>query len=191
MMHRAELLTFYEEDVHRHGASGLVLDPSDAYFTSADDVVLAILDERIGPRFIAYWHSILSEQGTFQDVFRRFFVRMIDSVREDEIRFGCPLFGLLHELSATNTIYRERLQLIIDAMIDVCRTLIRRGIEHGELPADIDVDAVATWIIASVEGAWGIAKVHATKDALRTALLGVQTALEAMRPPRIGATTRG
>lgn len=189
MMQRAELLTFYEEDVHRHGVSGLVIDPSDAVFTSLDDVVLAILDERIGPRFIAYWHSILSEQGTFQDVFRRFFVRMIDSVREDEIRYGCPLFGLVHELSALNTVYRERLQLIVDAMIDVCRTLIRRGIEHGELPIDIDVDAVATWIVASVEGAWGIAKVHGTKDMLRTALLGVQTALESMRPPRAGAAT--
>jgi TetR/AcrR family transcriptional repressor of nem operon len=186
MMHRVELLTFYEENVHRHGASGLVLDPLDTFFTSVDDVVLAILDERISPRFIAYWHSILDEQGTFQDVFRRFFVRMIDSVREDEIRFGCPLFGLVHELSATNTTYRERLQLTIDSMIDVCRTLIRRGIEQGELHVDIDVDAVATWIIASVEGAWGIAKVHGTKDALRTALLGVQTALEAMRPPRNG-----
>jgi len=181
-MLRADLLTFYEEDVHRNGAIGLVLDVDDEHFLSANEVWLAILDERVGPRFIAYWNAVLQEQGTFQDIFRRFFVRMIDSVREDEICYGCPLFGLVHELSAIDESYRSRLLLIIDEMIDVCRTLIMRGIEGGEVPATIDVDAVATWIVASVEGAWGVAKVRATKDALRTALLGIQTALEAMHP---------
>ncbi len=182
MMHRAELLTFYEEDVHRNGATALELEHSDEHFSSVEEVWLAILDERIGPRFIAYWSAIAQEHGTFQDVFRRFFVRMIDSVREDEIRYGCPLFGLLHELSSVDESYRLRMLVIIDEMIDVCRTLIKRGIERGELLESIDVDAVATWIVASVEGAWGIAKVYATKDALRTALLGIQTALEAMKP---------
>lgn len=191
MMHRAELLTFYEEDVHHHGAAGLSLEPDDKHFFSLDEVLLAIVDERIGPRFIAYWNAILQEQGTFQDVFRRFFVRMIDSVREDEIRYGCPLFGLLHELSAVDESYRLRLVLIVDEMIDVCRTLINRGIERGELLASIDVDAVATWIVASVEGSWGIGKVHATKHALRSALLGVQTALEAMHPMNNGGKARG
>ncbi|CAN5472459.1 hypothetical protein BH10BAC6_BH10BAC6_11570 [soil metagenome] len=191
MMHRAELLTFYEEDVHRNGATALELEHSDEHFSSVEEVWLAILDERIGPRFIAYWSAIAQEHGTFQDVFRRFFVRMIDSVREDEIRYGCPLFGLLHELSSVDESYRLRMLVIIDEMIDVCRTLIKRGIERGELLESIDVDAVATWIVASVEGAWGIAKVHATKDALRTALLGVQTALEAMHPMNNPGKARG
>ena len=75
-----------------------------------------------------------------------------------EMRYGCPLNNLIHELSANDEDFSTLLISIMDLWHDAITDALQRGIDANIIRADVDVQQLAYFIIASIEGSLSIAK---------------------------------
>ncbi|MDP3266797.1 MAG: TetR/AcrR family transcriptional regulator [Sulfuricurvum sp.] len=75
-----------------------------------------------------------------------------------EMRYGCPLNNLIHELSANDEDFSTLLISIMDLWHDAITDALQRGIDANIIRADVNVEQLAYFIIASIEGSLSIAK---------------------------------
>lgn len=75
-----------------------------------------------------------------------------------EIRYGCPLNNLIHELSGTDEDFSTQLASIMDTWHDALTDALQRGVDANIIRADVNVPQLAYFIIASIEGSLSIAK---------------------------------
>lgn len=75
-----------------------------------------------------------------------------------DIRHGCPLNNLIHELSANDEDFFTLLASIMDTWHDAITDALQRGIDANIIRADVDVVQLASFIIASIQGSLSIAK---------------------------------
>ena len=84
---------------------------------------------------------------------------LADKASPDDIYLGCPLNNLVQEMSPLNEDFRQRLKVVMDGMIHYTTRALERGVANGQVKADTDCAAVASFMVAGMEGAYGVAKV--------------------------------
>ncbi|MFA6188124.1 MAG: TetR/AcrR family transcriptional regulator [Sulfuricurvum sp.] len=75
-----------------------------------------------------------------------------------EIRYGCPINNLIHELSAVDEDFAILLTSIMDTWHDAITDTLQRGIDANIIRADVNVQQLAHFVIASIQGSLSIAK---------------------------------
>ena len=123
------------------------------YFKSKDDFGLAIINH--------YWEFInhmgetycsdssippLERLAGFMDAYQKHFEKM-------NLRNGCPIGNLMQEMSDLSEVFREKVGDVYDRMQDRISLLLKEAKDRGELPAGIDPDRTAQFILNSWEGA--------------------------------------
>lgn len=81
-------------------------------------------------------------------------------VEEPVLPGGCPLLNTAIESDDAHPVLRERAQIIMTEWRTTIHTITRKGVERGELRADVDPDMLATVLIASLEGAIMMSKLY-------------------------------
>ena len=81
-----------------------------------------------------------------------------------EIRYGCPINNLIHELSANDEDFSTLLASIMDTWHDAITDTLQRGINANLIRSDVNVLQLSQFIIASIEGSLSIAKVHRDEE---------------------------
>lgn len=66
---------------------------------------------------------------------------------------GCPTLNTAVESSNVDPALHDRARQQMTQLLDLLRRLTRRGVEKGELRAGLDVDALASVMASSIEGA--------------------------------------
>jgi TetR/AcrR family transcriptional repressor of nem operon len=79
-----------------------------------------------------------------------------------DFQYGCPLNNLIHELSATDEDFSTLLASIMQRWHEAITDALQRGVDANIIRADVNVQQLAHFIIASIEGSLSIAK--ATRD---------------------------
>lgn len=74
------------------------------------------------------------------------------------IRYGCPLNNLIHELSANDEDFFTLLSSIMDTWHVAITDALQRGIDANIIRADVDVVQLSSFIMASIQGSLSIAK---------------------------------
>ncbi len=123
------------------------------YFKSKDDFGLAVIDH--------YWEFInhmgetccsdssvppLERLAGYMDAYQRHFERM-------DLRGGCPIGNLMQEMSDLSEVFREKVGDIYARMQERIALLLKEARDRGDLPAGIDPDLIAQFILNSWEGA--------------------------------------
>lgn len=83
---------------------------------------------------------------------------------------GCPILNTAVECDDMHPGLRERAIAAVDGWREVFGRIIDKGVERGELRADVDADAVATILISTLEGAVMLAKLYGDDAYLGRAL---------------------
>lgn len=178
--------------IHLHGIQGLRADRTILdlgitkgalyhHFAGKDELGLAILDERVAPQARAPWREMLADNGYVVDILRRYFDGIVTRSTSESIARGSVLGNLLAEMAPLDERYRDRLQAIVAEMTEAATTLLLRAREEGELRADVDVDALGTWLVASIEGVQTVAKAHQSQEHLRRGFDGIMVCLEGLQ----------
>lgn len=81
-----------------------------------------------------------------------------------EIRYGCPINNLIHELSATDEDFSTLLSSIMDTWHDAITDALQRGINANIIRSDVNVLQLAQFIIASIQGSLSIAKGYCDEE---------------------------
>ncbi|WP_373553740.1 TetR/AcrR family transcriptional regulator [Haliscomenobacter sp.] len=167
---RERILGRMFQDIHKNGFQGLRADRVIAdlgitkgalyhYFPSKDAIGLAVIAEIIEPSYLAFFRSLEQAKGHPIDLLKGHLQELSDKASPDDIYLGCPLNNLVQEMSPLNEDFRQRLKVVMDGMIHYSARALERGVAQGQVKSDTDCTAVASFMVAGMEGAYGVAKV--------------------------------
>ncbi len=132
------------------------------YFGSKKELALESIQSILGEFIERFWKNGLQNHNdpiaTFESLLKELpHVTLIDNVPFD-IRYGCPLNNLIHELSGTDEDFATLLVSIMERWHEAITDALQRGIDANIIRADVNVQQLAYFIIASIEGSLSIAK---------------------------------
>jgi TetR/AcrR family transcriptional repressor of nem operon len=140
-----------------------------------DDVVRDLLLERwLGVLEAQKGDPVTALQGMLEERWRR--------LGGEEVELGCPLNNLAQEMSPLDERVRRRVEATFDAWTAGFARVLRKGQREGTVRRDIDPRAVATFLVASIEGSFGLAKAAQDARQLRSSLQVLGRFLETLRP---------
>ncbi len=153
------------------------------HFRSKQGLGYAVVEERVRPlvreRYIDPFRSV----GDPIEGLKRMGLRMQQELEKKGILLlGCPVNNLVTEMSGVDEGFRSRLEEILDEWKETISEGLRRGQLDGLVRSDIDAAAVATFYVASYQGACGFAKNARGIAPFVACRKGLDAHLESLRP---------
>ena len=132
------------------------------YFGSKKELALESIKTVLEPFIANFWKNGLQKHNdpivALESLLKELPGTMLLQDVPFEIRYGCPLNSLIHELSANDEDFFILLSSIMDAWHNAISDALQRGIDANIIRADVDVIQLASFIIASIQGSLSIAK---------------------------------
>ena len=165
---REKLLDITFEEVYIHGYNATSVDAilnkaqitkgsMYHHFKSKKELVLAMIEERLFVKMDLFFKYEKEEGKSVQDSFRKTFVGI--SKNKMLITYGCPLYRLMVELSASDNEFDTLLTSKARDMKEGIKDLLQLGIDIGEFNSSLDTEAFAGFMLSSV---WGILSLSPT-----------------------------
>jgi AcrR family transcriptional regulator len=128
------------------------------HFESKVELGYAVIDQVIKPLMYERWLKPLQRSENPIDALTRCLNDLISNAPEEAIIHGCPLGNLAHEMSSLDEGFRLKIRNIHEIWQMELSRMLTNGQEVGVVRKDINADSVGCFIIASIEGAIGVAK---------------------------------
>src|SRR6059036_1878240 len=133
------------------------------YFKSKEDLGYAILDQIIGSFLERMLEPCFADpEGQALAQIRCFLDRLLETQRAGNCVGGCPLGNLAAELSDVHEGFRTRLAVVFSAWRERLTQALHEAHRRGDSSDDCRPEAVAHFLVASLEGAILLTKL--TKD---------------------------
>lgn len=153
------------------------------HFEDKADLGYAVLDEVVRePLLAAYLEPLERGEGDPLAALQRVLRQRADDFVSNGISLGCPLNNLAQEMSPLDEGFRERVAATLEAWTGAFAAAIDRAREQGYVRRDVEARRVAAFIVAAVEGSFGMAKNADSVDILRSNLEVLADFLETLRP---------
>jgi TetR/AcrR family transcriptional repressor of nem operon len=161
---REKILDAAAELVHRKGFNhtGIqeILDASAVpkgsfyfYFKSKEDLGLALVD-RYAEKIVDKAKSFFEDDSRRPlDRLRSFFQSFYARHEAEGCQRGCPIGNLSQEMSDLSVAFRQKLESVLRRMAGEAARLLREAGMAGELPAHLDPEEAARFIMSSWQGA--------------------------------------
>lgn len=145
----------------------------------------AVVDDLVRGLLLERWLGVLERQpGDPLTALQRMLQERTGQLTPEEIELGCPLHNLAQEVSPLDESFRRRIDATFDTWRSGIAEALRRGQAEGSIRRNIDADRVAAFVVAAIEGSFGLAKSAKSSAMLRSNLEILSTFLEGLRPPR-------
>jgi TetR/AcrR family transcriptional regulator, transcriptional repressor for nem operon len=136
------------------------------YFKSKEDLGLALI-ERYGEVIRTRARSFFSEAlRPPLERLRSFFQSARTRLEADGCQKGCPIGNLCQEMSDLSPVFRQKLEAVLASVAGEVAGLLRQARQAGELPAHLDPEDTARFILSSWQGALLIMKVEKSVEPL-------------------------
>lgn len=136
------------------------------YFKSKEDLGLALVDhfaESIGARARSCFED---ESMPPLDRLRSFFQAACARHEAEGFQKGCPIGNLCQEMSDLSTGFRQKLESVMQRTAAGVAGLLRQAKDAGDLPARLEPEETARFIISSWQGALLTMKVEKSVEPL-------------------------
>lgn len=151
------------------------------YFKSKRELGYAVVDEVVAAMAADVWRDALSRND---DPVAGIMAALdcVGSVKgADFVHLGCPINNLSQEMAALDEGFRDRLNAILQNIIDWIAEALRRGRDRGVLKSDIDCAETAAFLVAAFEGCVGLAKTRQSADMMATCRRQITVFMDALR----------
>lgn len=147
------------------------------HFPSKHALGYAVFDEVLVPLTDRRWLDPIRDAsdplaaiaGTLREAFKT------------EFEHGCPLNNLSQEMSRVDEGFHQRIAALYRRWEGGVAAALAAGQQRGLVDPAIDVHDAATFIVASIEGAYSLAKGRQDRGPLMACLAGVTRFLESLR----------
>jgi TetR/AcrR family transcriptional repressor of nem operon len=191
---RERLLQAAFEEIYRRGFQAASLDTilrkagvtkGALYHHFPDKAALgqAVVDEVVRKYLLDRWLGVLQQQaGDPLTALQRMLKERSLRLTSHEIELGCPLNNLAQEMSPLDERFRRRVAETYESWSDGFAKILQAGQQEGSVRRDVDVNEVATFLVAAIEGSFGLAKGARSAAVLRSNLRTLSTMLDSLRP---------
>jgi TetR/AcrR family transcriptional regulator, transcriptional repressor for nem operon len=196
---REKLLRAAFEEIYRRGFQAASLDTILAqagvtkgalyhHFPTKAALGLAVVDEVVRRLLLERWLGVLQAQpGDPVTALQGTLRYRAANLTAGEIELGCPLNNLAQEMSPLDEQFRQSVDATFETWREGFAEALARGQAEGSVRRDVDAKQVATFIVAAVEGSYGLAKSAQSGTMVRANLELLGMFLESLRaPPRAG-----
>jgi TetR/AcrR family transcriptional regulator, transcriptional repressor for nem operon len=198
---RDKLLHAAFEEIYRRGFQAASLDTILAkagvtkgalYHHFPDKAALgyAVVDEVVKGLLLERWGVLAPPTKDPVTALQRILQGRAANVSTREVELGCPLNNLAQEMSPLDQQFRRAVNATFDLWTDAVAKDLERGQKEGTVRRDADARKVANFVVASIEGSFGLAKGAQSPALLRSNLEVLSSFLESLRPV-LGRATPG
>jgi len=210
---RDKLLAAAFAEIHRKGYQAASLDSILAsagvtkgalyhHFADKAELGQAVVAEIIVGLTLKRWTAPLEHHPgdpieAIQSVIRNVSAEFSLPELADLVSLGCPLNNITQEMSPLDERFREQIAGAFALWTGAFAAAIERGRATHVVRADVDSKAVATFVVASIEGSFGLSKatksaklMHANMELLCQYLDGLRASPPRSAPPRGSASSR-
>jgi TetR/AcrR family transcriptional repressor of nem operon len=144
-------------------------------YAVVDDVVRGLLLQR--------WLGVLERQpGDPVSALQSMLQERTSRLTAQEVMLGCPLNNLGQEMAPLDERFRQRVSATFETWVDGFAKVLARGQREGTVRKDLDARRFATFLVAAIEGSFGLAKSSGSKAMLRSNLDVLRSLLDTLRP---------
>jgi TetR/AcrR family transcriptional regulator, transcriptional repressor for nem operon len=141
----------------------------------------AVVDEVVGGLLQAHWLGPIEHAADPLDA-------LIATIRKASqsktVELGCPLNNLAQEMSGVDDGFQQRIAELYRRWEGGVARALQRGQGQGRVRRDVDVAVAATFVVASLAGALGLAKTRKDPTPLRACAESLSRYLRTLRPER-------
>ena len=192
---RDKLLKAAFEEIYRRGFQSTSLDTILAkagvtkgalyhYFPDKASLGYAVVEEVVKGLLLERWGALAPSSGDPVTALQEILRTRAASLTPREVELGCPLHNLAQEMSPLDEQFRRRVEATFDIWIQSVADDLARGQAEGTVRKDLDPRRVAAFIVASIEGSFGLAKGAQSAALLRSNLEVLGSLLDTLRPGR-------
>jgi AcrR family transcriptional regulator len=190
---RERLLDAAMQEFHLHGFqaaslkriledTGLTKGALYHHFPTKQALGYAVVEERLTTFIHEIWIAPLKQYRDPIDGLIEVIRQARESMGDDILlRLGCPLNNLAQEMSSIDEGFRQRIHDVYMLWHRSIVEALSRGQGAGLVREDIDCDNVAMFIVATIEGAVGMAKNARREDIVVGTMRAVFDYLESLR----------
>ena len=191
---REKLLQAAFEEIYRRGFQAASLDTilhragvtkGALYHHFPDKAALgqAVVDDVVKKFLLDRWLGVLQKQaGDPLTALQGMLKERSLQLTPREIELGCPLNNLAQEMSPLDERFRRRVADTYQSWSDGFAKVLRTGQEEGSVRRDVDPKQVASFLVAAIEGSFGLAKAAGSATVLRSNFRTLSMLLESLRP---------
>lgn len=136
------------------------------HFKSKKELVLAMITERLFVKMDLFFNYEKEEGKSVTQSFRTTFLGI--SKNRLLVTYGCPLYRLMVELSATDKEFDKLLTAKATSMQKSIESLLQVGIDIGEFNETLDTETFSKYMLSSV---WGILSLSPSLSSSKNFLL--------------------
>jgi TetR/AcrR family transcriptional regulator, transcriptional repressor for nem operon len=151
----------------------------------------AVVDDMVTDLLLERWLGVLELQpGDPLTALQGMLKTRVAELSSDEVELGCPLNNLAQEMSPLDERFRRRIAATFETWTSGFAQVLERGQAGGTVRKDVDSKKMANFLVAAIEGSFGLAKTAQSPALLRSNLEVLSTLLESLRPRRTPASSR-
>lgn len=166
---RKQILNVAFQEIYQHGFQGVSINEIIAktnltkgalfhYFPTKNALGYAIVDEILREMTLEKWiRPLAAYQNPVQGIITRF-RKIIESISEKSIGFGCPLNNLTQEMSSVDAVFREKLSSVIELWIEETEKYLKIAQERCYLSKRVSPREVAEFVVMVEEGSFAMVK---------------------------------
>jgi TetR/AcrR family transcriptional repressor of nem operon len=198
---RDKLLKAAFEEIYRRGFQAASLDTILAkagvtkgalyhHFPDKASLGYAVVDEVVKGLLLERWGVLEPPSSDPISALQRVLRGRVANLTSREVELGCPLNNLAQEMSPLDQRFRRRVNATFDIWTGAVAKDLERGQADGLVRRDVDAQKIAAFVVASIEGSFGLAKGAQSAALLRSNLEVLSSFLESLRPtPKKGTRT--
>ncbi len=128
------------------------------HFPTKQAIGLAVIEEVIQVQLDELIFRPLRESEQPVDTLLEIMGSIHRKVDVNFIKFGCPLNNLMQEMSPLDEMFKSKVNGVLALWRQGVEEALRRGIEQGQIRADVDCGVATLFITSAWEGCIGVAK---------------------------------
>ncbi|MEA2713898.1 MAG: TetR/AcrR family transcriptional regulator, transcriptional repressor for nem operon [Gemmatimonadales bacterium] len=190
---RDKLLQAAFEEIYRRGFQAASLDTILAkagvtkgalyhHFPDKASLGYAVVDEVVKGFLLERWGVLEPPSRDPVTTLQRILRRRAANLTAHEVELGCPLNNLAQEMSPLDQRFRRGVSATFDIWTAAVAKDLARGQAEGTVRKNVDPRKIAAFVVASIEGSFGLAKSAQSAAMLRSNLEVLRWFLESLRP---------
>lgn len=151
------------------------------YFNSKQELLSAVVIEKLGPGFVKPWTVLSADETNILDAIQTILQTHIDQSSLSGIKYGCMFNNLVHEVSVDMPEIRDSLFSFFKQVDEILETSISKGLKNKQIKPFVGSHELALLILSVFNGGNSMNKLYQKSSPYKQSIKAIIILLETIR----------